>query len=85
MEFEGITGIVRFTGGENLVSNGAGAAGSGWRDVNGTTFCALNLQAHASLGATFATLLSWRIEDRSDIDDAAGFEVGRRWLEQSTF
>lgn len=76
MDFMGVTGNVKFNGGENLVSNGAGTAGSGWRDGNQTTFCGVNLQAHASLGATFATVWAWRPEQRSDTTHTAGFEVG---------
>ena len=77
VEFVGVTGSVSFMGGDNLVSNGAGTAGSGWRETNGTTFCALNLQAHPSLGATFVTMLSYQPEQRSDTNGTAAFEVGR--------
>ena len=62
----GVTGSVAFQGGETLVLNAAGAAGSGWRQTNGTTFCALNLQPHGSLGATLATVSSWRPGHPSD-------------------
>lgn len=77
VDFVGVTGDVKFKGGDNLVSNGAGTAGSGWREANGTTFCALNLQAHASLGATFATMSSYEPEQQSDINGTAPFEVGK--------
>ena len=81
VEFVGVTGNVAFTAGETLVSNSAGAAGSGWREANGTTFCALNLQAHASLGATFAAMFSWQPKYISDTTGTTGpFQVGRRWL-----
>ena len=75
MDFMGATGNVKFTGGENLVSNGLGKAGSGWRNANQTTFCGVNLQAHASLGATFATMWAWRPEQRSGTTSTTGFEV----------
>lgn len=55
-------GNVAFRDSDSAVSSGAGTAGSGWREPNGTEFCALNLQPHSSLGATFATTMTWRPE-----------------------
>lgn len=61
-----MTGSVAFIGGDDLVLNAAGAAGSGWRQTNGTTFCALNMQPHASLGATLVVTSSWQPKISSD-------------------
>ena len=55
-----ISGSIAFMDGASTVTSGAGTAGSGWREANGTGFCALNLQPHAALGATFATTMIWR-------------------------
>eukprot|EP00904_Undaria_pinnatifida_P014241 jgi/Undpi1/9948/HiC_scaffold_28.g12402.m1 len=84
-EFVGATGKVEFIGGDTLVSSGAGTAGSGWRGVNGTTFCALNLQAHASLGATFTTMLSWQPEQASDTTGTAPFEAISPFQKNQTY
>eukprot|EP00904_Undaria_pinnatifida_P014240 jgi/Undpi1/9947/HiC_scaffold_28.g12401.m1 len=85
VDFVGVTGDVKFKGGDSLVSNGAGTAGSGWREANGTTFCALNLQAHASLGATFATMSSYEPEQQSDINGTAPFEKISPFQRNQTF
>ncbi|CBJ28350.1 conserved unknown protein [Ectocarpus siliculosus] len=61
-EIVGVTGPVAFRESASTVTSGAGTAGSGWRRTNGTEFCALNLQAHASLGATFEATMLWRPE-----------------------
>ncbi len=67
-----------FQDGGSAVSSGAGTAGSGWREPNGTEFCALNLQPHPSLGATFATTMTWRPETLVGENlTAATFEVIR--------
>ena len=84
VDFVGVTGNVKFIGGENLVTSGAGTAGSGWRDTNGITFCGVNLQAHATLGATFATIWAWRPEQRFDTTGTGGFEVGPWWLARNS-
>lgn len=74
-EFTGVTGIVRFENTGSAITSGAGTAGTGWRKVNGTTFCAFNLQAHASLGGTFVALKAWRPELEKFLNDTDGFEV----------
>ncbi|CAM9570734.1 unnamed protein product, partial [Scytosiphon promiscuus] len=67
----GVTGEIAFRGGDAVVTSGAGTAGSGWRKTNGTEFCALNLQAHASLGATFATTMIWKPDSLSGVNGTA--------------
>lgn len=70
VEFVGVTGSLAFIDGEDVVLNAAGAAGSGWRQANGTTFCALNMQPHASLGATLVAMSSWQPKLISDTTGA---------------
>ncbi|CAM9520701.1 unnamed protein product [Ascophyllum nodosum] len=70
-EFVGVTGQVTFIDGTTVVTSGSGEAGSGWRRVNGTTFCAMNLQSHALLGATFVTLKSWMPDQWEDVNGTA--------------
>lgn len=70
------SGNIAFEDGIPAVTSGAGTAGSGWRKASGTEFCALNLQPHASLGATFAATMLWKPDTLVDADGtAATFEV----------
>ncbi|CAB1099788.1 unnamed protein product [Ectocarpus sp. CCAP 1310/34] len=85
-EIIGVTGPVAFRESSSTVTSGAGTAGSGWRRTNGTEFCALNLQAHASLGATFATTMLWRPETFVDSNGTlATFEKISPYQKNQTF
>ncbi|CAM9936795.1 unnamed protein product, partial [Ectocarpus sp. 12 AP-2014] len=85
-EIVGVTGPVAFRESTSAVTSGAGTAGSGWRRTNGTEFCALNLQAHASLGATFATTMLWKPETFVDSNGTlATFEKISPYQKNQTF
>eukprot|EP00752_Nemacystus_decipiens_P004321 g3946.t1 len=85
-EVVGVTGKIAFMGGASAVTSGAGTAGSGWRGANGTEFCALNLQPHASLGATFATTMIWKPDTVVDSNGtAATFEKISPFQRNHTF
>lgn len=74
-EFVGVTGRITFDRSNVVVKSGSGESGSGWRTANGTTFCAMNLQAHASLGAAFVTLKSWMPDQWEDVNRTTPFKA----------
>eukprot|EP00903_Cladosiphon_okamuranus_P014086 g13093.t1 len=85
-ELVGVTGNLAFMQGTSTVTSGAGTAGSGWREANGTVFCALNLQPHASLGATFATTMTWQPDTVVDTNGTAStFEKISPYQKNQTF
>ncbi|CAM9520631.1 unnamed protein product [Ascophyllum nodosum] len=83
--FVGVTGRVTFIGGSTIVTSGSGEAGSGWRSANGTTYCAMNLRAHASLGGTFATMRSWTPDQWNDFNRTAAFEDISQYMKLHTY
>ncbi|CAM9202083.1 unnamed protein product, partial [Hapterophycus canaliculatus] len=86
IELVGVTGEIAFRDGDSVVTSGAGTAGSGWRETNGTEFCALNLQAHASLGATFATTMIWRSDGLGGVNGTAtSFDKVSPYQKNQTF